>query len=288
MRAMTLGWVTGLVLVAGCRAPASQSGDGTGRGVEVVASSPDPGAAAGADSGAPSSEGAAVEPLPTDTWEAGVYTSYYFNLRLTLPPGWDLVDTTQAGRDVRPPQPGHAVPSPPSYFEAADGMRMPVQLAGRGPLGVAQSYDSLTFIGPDETALYLVIADSSSMELGIGSFDALDERVGFKSVRIEQNVTGHRAVGGVPAYWVEGDAMTTDGDVPVGFLSLGIGAEGAPVALTVFVPMDRYASCYPLAGEGSGAGPRVDCGPLGYNSDVMRAVLDSVEIIDVRRVRARR
>jgi len=27
---------------------------------------------------------------------------------------------------------------------------------------------------------------------------------------------------------------------------------------------------------------------LGYNSDVMRAVLDSVEIIDVRRVRARR
>ena len=95
-------------------------------------------------------------------------------------------------------------------------------------------------------------------------------------------------LGDVPAYWVEGDAMTTDGDIPVGFLSLGIGVEGAPVALTVFVPMDRYASCYPLAGEGSGSGPRVGCGPLGYNSDVLSAVLDSVEIIDVRRVRARR
>ena len=95
-------------------------------------------------------------------------------------------------------------------------------------------------------------------------------------------------LGDVLAYWVEADAMTTDGAIQVGFLSLGIGAEGAPVALTVFVPMGRYASCYPLAGEGSGSGPRVDCGPLGYNSDVMHAVLDSVEIIDVRRVRARR
>jgi hypothetical protein len=243
---------------------------------------------------APATEAEDGSDAPTDTFVDGVYTSHYFNLRFRLPVGFDLVDTSQAGRQERPPREGRMIPNPPTYFLDADGMRMPIQLGGSGPLGVQQSYDSLTFVGPPESGIYMVVANSDSAQLGAGTFENLDERTTFTNVRFAAENSRARTISGLPAYQGEGDAQMAGDAVPVAFMALGIATEGAPVSVTLFVAFDVYAACYAGAPEGgvpdidAGTAPQpVGCPPPGYNSDVMRAVLDSVEVVDVRRTRTR-
>jgi hypothetical protein len=228
-----------------------------------------------------------AEEAPQDTLVDGVYTSHYFNLRFRLPPGFDLVDTAQEGRTARPPRDGQALPNPPAYFLEADGMRFPVQLGGDGPLGLPRSYDSLTFVGPPDSGIYMVVANSNSAQLGTATFEGLDERVSFTAVRFDAENAAARTVGGVPAYFGEGDAQVQGEAVAVAFMALGIATVGTPTSVTLFVPFDVYATCYEQTTAADGSGAQQACGPLGYKSDVMRAVLDSIEIVDIRRSRTR-
>lgn len=234
----------------------------------------------------PPAEDVPAEDAPTDTFADGEYTSFYFNIRFQLPPGWDLVDSRSEGTDARAPRAGEMMPNPPPYFLEADGMRMPVQLGSDGPMGLQRSYDSLTFIGPPSSGLYMVIANADSVSLAATNFENLDSTVGFTNVRFDTEASALRQLHGVPAYFIEGDALETGGEVPVAFMAMALDVPGAPVHVTLFIPFDLYAQCYDDGTRGEapvGAG----CGAEGYNSDVMRAVLDSIEVVDMQRQRTR-
>lgn len=225
----------------------------------VAVEAPAAGSAEAEDSGA------------VDTFEQGIYTSYAFNVRFELPADWDLVDSRVEAMEERPPREGQLLPNPPSWFEAADGMRMPVQLGGDGPLGLRRSYDSLTFVGPPESGLYMVVSGRDSVALGVANFQTLDERVGLSDVSLYDDRSGARTLDGVAAYFVEGTARETDALIPISFQSMSLDIPSGPVNMTILVPQEKYAQC---------PTPGAACLPENYTSAIMQRVLESMEIVD--------
>jgi hypothetical protein len=206
-----------------------------------------------------------------DTFEEGIYTSHAFNVRFELPSDWDLVDSRMEAMEERPPREGQLLPNPPSWFEAADGMRMPVQLGGDGPLGLRRSYDSLTFVGPPESGIYMVVSGRDSVALGVANFQTLDERVGLSDVSLYEDRSGARTLDGVGAYFVEGTARDTTAQVPISFQSMSLDIPSGPVNITILIPQEKYAQC---------PTPTAACLPDQYSSAVMQRVLESMEIVD--------
>lgn len=171
------------------------------------------------------SEEAAAE----DTWEDNVFTSPSFNIRFRL-------DSTRW-----------------SQVEADSG--------DSGPAGLGTSDDSITFVGPADTGMRLVIGNSESIQLAETSFDNLTESIGFENVRIHPDASQQRTFNGVPGYRTEADALLRGDQVPVYLIAQALELPGQPTMATIFIPGDRYFE----------------------HSDEMKSILDSIEALNLRR-----
>lgn len=204
---------------------------GTPAATDGTAAAPAEGTAAAPAEGtaAAPAEGTAAAPaeVAADTFEGGVYTSPRFNVRFNLPEGWSRVEgTADAG----------------------------------GPAGLGTSDDSITFVGPAETGLRLVIANSESIQLVDASFNNLTESIGFENVRIHPDRTQTRTFNGVPGYRTEADALLRGDAVPVYLIAQALELPGKPTMATIFVPGDLYH----------------------IHSATMFAILDSIQAINLR------
>lgn len=207
-------------------AAAAAPAEGTAAAAEGTAAAAAEGTAAAA---APAEGTAAAAPTEAaaDTFEGGVYTSPRFNVRFNLPEGWSRVEgTNDAG----------------------------------GPAGLGTSDDSITFVGPAETGLRLVVANSESIQLVDASFNNLTESIGFENVRIHPDRTQTRTFNGVPGYRTEADALLRGDAVPVYLIAQALELPGKPTMATIFVPGDLYH----------------------IHSATMFAILDSIQAINLR------
>lgn len=187
------------------------------------------GAAAEATGAAAEATGAAAVAAPAaDTFENGLYTSPRFNVRLNLPEGWSRVEN--AAGDTG------------------------------GPAGLGTSDDSVTFVGPAESGLRLVLANTDSIQLVDASFNNLTESIGFENVRIHPDRTQTRTFNGVPGYRTEADALLRGDAVPVYLIAQALELPGKPTMATIFVPGDLYH----------------------IHSATMIAILDSIQAINLR------
>ena len=176
-------------------------------------------------------ERAETPPAPTaageiapDTFADGTYTSPRFNVRFQLPAGW-RVDTSSTG-----------------------------------PGGLGTSDDSVTLLGPPESDLRMVVANSDSLQLVDSSFDNLTETLSFENVRIHPDRSAQRTFNGVPGYRTEADALLRGDAVPVYLIAQAMELPGAPTMATIFVPADKYY----------------------LHSDAMFAILDSIQALNLR------
>jgi hypothetical protein len=118
--------------------------------------------------------------------------------------------------------------------------------------------DSVSIEGPD--GLQMVVANSQSFQLVNTSFENLNDRVSFDQVNLVPERAESRPINGLPGYRVEGDALLRGQNVPVYFISQALSLPGEPVVATVFIPGEFYFQ----------------------HSDVMKAVLDSFEALNIR------
>lgn len=187
------------------------------------------GAPAAEATGAPAAEATGAAAEEADSLANGVYTSPRFNVRFNLPEGWTKVE--QAAGD-----------------------------AAAGPAGLGTSDDSITFVGPAESGLRLVVANTDSIQLVDASFNNLTESIGFENVRIHPDRTQTRTFNGVPGYRTEADALLRGDAVPVYLIAQALELPGKPTMFTLFVPGDLYH----------------------IHSATMFAVLDSIQAINLR------
>jgi hypothetical protein len=118
--------------------------------------------------------------------------------------------------------------------------------------------DSLTFEGP--AGIQMVVANSQSIQLIDANFAQLNDRVSFDSVNVLPDRTEAAPLNGLPGYRVEGDALLRGENLPIYFISQAVSVPGEPIMATIFIPGDNYFE----------------------NSDTMKAVLDSIEALDLR------
>ena len=163
--------------------------------------------------------------VAADSLENGVYTSPRFNVRFTLPEGWEAADDGDAG-----------------------------------PAGIGTSDDSITFIGPGDAGLRLVVANSDSIQLVDSSFGNITETIGFENVRIVPDASQTRTFNGIPGYRTEADAHLRGEPLPQYIIAQALDLPDKPTMLTVFVRGDQY----------------------DLHSDQMKAILDSVEALNLR------
>ena len=163
--------------------------------------------------------------MAADTFENGVYTSPRFNVRFTLPEGWVKADDGDAG-----------------------------------PAGIGTSDDSITFVGPGDAGLRLVVANSDSIQLVDSSFGNVTETIGFENVRIVPDASQTRTFNGIPGYRTEADAHLRGDPLPQYIIAQALDLPEKPTMLTVFVVGDQY----------------------DIHSDEMFAILDSVEALNLR------
>lgn len=123
---------------------------------------------------------------------------------------------------------------------------------------VPTSDDSVTLAGAD--GLQAVVANTQSVQLANTSFDTVNDRVSFDQVNIVPDRTITRPINGLPGYRVEGDALLRNENVPIYFISQAVSVPGDPVMMTIYVPGDYY----------------------DLHSDTMKAVLDSIEALEIR------
>ena len=229
---MVAAWVTGAL--AGCaksepaapaEAPAAAPAAAEGTGAAPAAEAPKAAEGTGA---APAEPGGAA-----DTLDNGVYSSAKFNIRFRHPEGWKKIEFGKGPSDGS----GAALP----------GITGPTK-------------DSITFEGPPNSGIRMIVANTQSIQLAGNSFANLDERVGFDSVNIIPEKSQGRAFNGVPGYRTEGDAKERSANMPVYFLAQALELPGKPTMVTIFVPAANYF----------------------VHSDAMKAVLDSIEVLNLR------
>ena len=121
-----------------------------------------------------------------------------------------------------------------------------------------QTEDSVTLDGPD--GLQMVVANTQSIQLADTNFSQLNDRVSFDQVNIVPDRTDVRPINGFPGYRVEGDALLRGDEVPIYFISQALNLPGNPVMITIYIPGDYY----------------------DLHSDIMKAVLDSIEALNIR------
>lgn len=231
MRGTRFALLVSCLLIGGCNAPTEPT-DGTpetpGEAVEAMQTATEEavGATDEPAAEAPESQPSAEEgEVAEDTFEAGVYTSPQFNVRFTLPEGWTRAD-----------------------------------VGDEGPSGLGTSDDSITFVGPDETGLRLVVANSESIQLVDSSFDNVTETIGFDQVRIVPDASQARTFNGIPGYRTEADAHLRGEPVPQYIVAQALELPGQPTMFTVFVPGDQY----------------------DLHKDDMFSILDSIEVLNAR------
>jgi hypothetical protein len=118
--------------------------------------------------------------------------------------------------------------------------------------------DSMTFEGP--AGIQMIVANSQSVQLIDTNFTELNDRVSFDNVNILPDRTEAAPLNGLPGYRVEGDALLRGEDLPIYFISQAVSLPGEPIMATIFIPGDNYFE----------------------HSDAMKAVLDSIEALDLR------
>lgn len=124
----------------------------------------------------------------------------------------------------------------------------------------ATSKDSITFEGPAGSGIRMVIANTESLQLAGNSFSNLDDRVGFDNVNILPEKSQGRAFNGVPGYRTEGDALVRGDRTPIYFIAQALELPGKPTMVTIFIPGGNYYQ----------------------HSEVMKGVLDSIEVLNLR------
>lgn len=233
MRALFILLLIALLPLTACQ-PAETADEGEGEAAEAEGEEAEEAEAEGEEADEAEAEAdeeeAAEEPaddeVAADTWENGVYTSAAFNVRFNLPDTWTLVEDE----------------------------------GDTGPAGLGTSDDSITFTGPEETGLRLVVANTDSIQLVDASFDNLTETIGFDNVRIVPDRTQTRTFNGIPGYRTEADALLRGDAVPVYIIAQALELPGEPTMFTLFVPGDQYH----------------------VHSEDMFAILDSVEALNLR------
>lgn len=201
-----------------------------------------------------------------DTWIEGIYSSQRYNVRFSLPENWRPIGENE----------------------------------NAGPLGLGNSDDSLTLLGPPGTNIRMVVANSGSIQLADTSFNNLDSRVGFDNVNIVPDRSRGGSFNGVPGYRTEGDALLRGEGMPIAFMAQALDLPGTPTMLTIFLPLDMYSMCYgdlPDSPDDAvlpetvpeGTGEEAELAPAArecdgnYYSDAIASILNSVEVIDLRR-----
>ncbi len=134
-----------------------------------------------------------------------------------------------------------------------------------GPAGLSTSEDSISFVwaapaGQEDPSLRLVVANSDSIQLVDQSFSNLTETIGFDNVRIVPDASQARTFNGVPGYRTEADALLRGEAVPVYLIAQALELPGKPTMFTIFVDGDHYFE----------------------HSDDMKAILDSIEVLNLR------
>jgi hypothetical protein len=147
----------------------------------------------------------------------------------------------------------------------ADWKKLEVGQAANGsgaalPGMPATSKDSISFEGPAGSGIRMVVANTESLQLAGTSFANLDDRVGFDQVNILPEKSQGRAFNGVPGYRTEGDALVRGDRTPIYFIAQALELPGKPTMVTIFVPGGNYYQ----------------------HSDVMKGVLDSIEVLNLR------
>lgn len=225
MRPMRLALFVGLLAAAGCDSGDTEPTEESATEAEGAEAAADGEAAEAEAEAEPEAEAPGEEAVTADTFENGVYTSAHFNVSFTLPEGWTKAEEGEAG------------------------------LAGIGT-----SADSITFIGPGEAGLRLVVANSESIQLVDSSFGNITETIGFDNVRIVPDSSLTRTFNGIPGYRTEADAHLRGEPVPQYIIAQALDLPGKPTMLTVFVAGDQY----------------------DLHSADMKAILDSVEAVNLR------
>ncbi len=219
---------------------------------------------------------------PADTWQGDVYTSVHFNLRLSLEPGFDVVDPAADAPDGSGA--GATGPAaPPAYFVTADGMRFAAQVDGAGPFGLERSGDSLTFVGPPASQIYMVVGDTDSKELAEATFRNLDGRIGLGDVQLADEHVETRSLNAIPATLAEGDAVVRGEETPVRIVAAVLDLNRGPVAVALLAPTPIVEQCWPAdpdATELNAPGP-TGC-EHGTVLDAMRRIRDRIEVADLR------
>jgi hypothetical protein len=230
MRLFRIALFVGLLAgAAGCNSGDAETEEPT----EAIAEGEEAGAAeeGGEEAAGDEGEEAVADPgtedgeVAADTFENGVYTAPRFNVRFNLPEGWE-----RAG------------------------------VGDTGPAGIGTSNDSISFIGPGDAGLRLIVANSESIQLVDSSFGNITETIGFENVRIVPDASQTRTFNGIPGYRTEADAHLRGEPLPQYIIAQALDLPNRPTMLTVFVVGDQY----------------------DLHSDEMKAILDSVEALNLR------
>lgn len=228
MRTLLPVLILALLTLTGCPSGETDTADEGATPTDETATEGGDEAAADEAAEAPSEETAeapAAEAPGEDSLENGIFSSPRFNVRFRLPAEWS--QTTDAAA---------------------------------APAGLGASEDSLMFTGPADSDIFMMIANTQSLQLADSSFNNLTETLGFNNVRIHPDRSQQRTFNGIPGYRNEADAMLTGDPVPLYLITQVLELPGSPTVITMFIPGDKYY----------------------LHSDTMIAVLDSVEVLDLR------
>ena len=170
-------------------------------------------------------------------------------------------DEPAEGGDTTPP-----TPEPVEEFEGRRGeyfestrFNLRFQLPANWELVSSSDDDSLQFDGPDD--LQMVVANSESIQLVETNFAELNDRVSLESVNLLPDTMAQDFFNGMAGYRIEGDAILRGEGAPLYFISQAVTPPGgSPIMVTILVPGDWFDE----------------------HSDVMRAVLDSIEALNLR------
>lgn len=142
---------------------------------------------------------------PEDGVVDGVFHAHSFNIRFSLPEGWERSERLEAGA---------------ARMDAED--------------------TSLVFVGPEDTSIQMVVANTESIQLVDNSFAALNDRISLTNVTFVPDRSERRTFNGIPGYRTEGDATLRGEGMPVYFISQALELPGDPVMVTIFIDGDKY------------------------------------------------
>jgi len=144
------------------------------------------------------------------------------------------------------------------YFESTR-FNVRFQLPANWELVSSSEDDSLQFDGPHD--LQMVVANSESIQLVETNFAELNDRVSLESVNLLPDTMAQDFFNGMAGYRIEGDAVLRGEGLPLYFISQAVTPPGgSPIMATIFLPGDWF----------------------DVHSDEMRAVLDSIEAMNLR------